>query len=403
MKKVTGFLLAVIIILSSLIVVSAESEAELKFGNDGKFTVLQISDPQDDHYPAYDLANFIELAIREANPDLIVFTGDIVEDYRKGDNGVDDEDGREGIVVEGDYAQTLENAKIVCDVVFSAAEKADIPFAVAQGNNDYESGITAEDWLKIYGGYENCLVRDESDDSLSRIDYNLEIKGSDGKTALNIWIMDTGEDNVTDEQIKWYKQESDALKKANGGEAVNSILFQHIQTSDIGNLFEKCHFWDKGAKKFGEKYYRLNPEIAEGHFKNLMLPGSTSDEFKAWKEQGDILGAYFGHMHQDGYTGVYDGIELGFTYGCEFSKDGPYGIRVFNFDENDIKNYGNELYTYEGSVLEKNARFELQTNESDFEKFLAKAKKFFATAYEVIKKICSYIIEVKEFLNNFIK
>lgn len=364
MKKIICILLSLSMLLSFGIISNAEERGELKFGTDGKFTVLQISDPQDDHNPAYDMTNLIKLAIEQSDPDLIVFTGDIVEDSRIGDLGIDDESFREGVEIEGDYEQTLENVKATCAAVFYEAESRGIPFAVIQGNNDYQSGVTNEDWLKIYNSYENSLTVDESKDSTGRIDYNLEIKSSDGdETVFNIWLMDTERSAVNDEQIEWYKTESAALKAANGGEPVPSILFQHIPTDDIGNLFEECNFWDEGASIEGTKCYRLNQEIASGYHAGAIAPGATSEEFKAWKECGDIVGAYFGHWHSEGYTGMWNGIELGFTYGCEFAKPGPYGVRVFTLYENDIKNFDNELYTYEGSVLTGDARLELQVDE----------------------------------------
>ncbi len=364
MKKIISIILAATLMFSFCVFANAADSAELKFGTDGKFTVLQISDPQDDHYPAHDLVNFIKLAIEQSNPDLIIFTGDIVEDSRAGDIGTDDESFREGVEVDGDYAQTLANVKAACAAVFAEAEGRGIPFAVCQGNNDYACGVTNEDWLKIYDSYENSLTVDESNDSEGRIDFNLEIKSSDGKdTVFNIWMTDTRSSAVTEEQLAWYKSESAALKASNGGKPVPSILFQHVPTEDIGNLFEECNFWDEGASIEGSKCYRLNQEIASGYHAGAMAPGATSEQFKAWKECGDVLGAYFGHWHTEGYTGTWDGIELGFTYGCEFAKPGPYGIRVFTLYEDDIKNFDNELYTYEGSVKKGNARFELQVDE----------------------------------------
>lgn len=363
MKKIISILLAVSFLFSFCVIANAEDNT-LKFGSDGKFTVLQISDPQDDHNPAYDMVNFVKLSIDETNPDLIVFTGDIVEDSRIGDIGIDDEPFREGVEVDS-YEQTLANVTATCDAVFSYAEEKGIPFAVCQGNNDYKSGVTNEDWLKIYNSYENSLTFDESNDADGRIDFNLEIKSSDGKeTVFNIWMMDSGTNSVKEDQLAWYKTESAALKAANGGEAVPSILFQHIPTDDIGNLFEECNFWDEGASIGDDgKCYRLNQEIASGYHAGAMIPGSESEQFRAWKECGDVLGAYFGHWHTEGYTGTWDGIELGFTYGCEFAKPGPYGVRVFTLYEDDIKNFDNELYTYEGSVKNGNARFELQVDE----------------------------------------
>lgn len=392
MRKLLCILLTVSLLFSFCITANAAKSNELRFSDDGKFTVLQISDPQDDHYPAYDMVNLIKLSIEQTKPDLIVFTGDIVEDSRIGDLGIDGESFREGVEVDS-YEQTLANVKATCEAVFSIAEKSDIPFAVSQGNNDYNCGVTNEDWLKIYNSYENSLTVDESNDENGRIDFNLEIKASDSdKTVFNIWLMDTKSSSVTDEQLEWYKSESAALAADNGGTPVPSILFQHVPTNDIGFLFEECKMWNEGARLVDGKFYRINKEIANGYNAGAFAPpADTTAQFKAWKECGDVLGAYFGHWHTEGYTGTYDGIELGMTYGCEFAKTGPYGIRVFTFYEDDIKSYDNKLYVYEGSVKNGNARLELQIDES-YEVYDNFAEEFFAAVKNTFTVI---IMEIK--------
>ncbi len=399
MKKIVCFILAAAMLLCIPVSANAETASALSFGDDGKFVILHISDPQDDRYAAYDLINFVTLAIEETKPDLVIISGDIVEDSRAGDMGVDSEGGREGVTIKNngelDYAATLENVKIACDNVFSIINNAKIPFAVTQGNNDYQSGVTNEDWLKIYSSYEYCLTFDESNDSTGRIDYNLEVLGADGKAALNLWLMDTAGGGVNEEQIAWYEAESTALKTANGGEVVPSFLFQHIPVGDMGNMFEECKLWDEGAVSENGKYYRLNHEYANGYHASAMVPGETTAQFTSWKKQGDILGAYFGHWHTEGYTGVWDGIELGFTYGCEFAKPGPYGYRLFTVHEDDIENYENELYTYEGSVKKDNARFELQVDteyevyDNIFEQIFGAIKNIFALISKEIKSLLS--------------
>ena len=393
MKKLISIILAVSMLFSLCIFANAAQSDELAFGDDGKFTLLQISDPQDDHYPAYDMVNLIKISIEQTNPDLIVYTGDIVEDSRIGDIGIDGESLREGVEVDS-YEQTLSNVKVTCEAVFAEAEKRGIPFAVTQGNNDHKCGITNEDWLEIYKTYKNCLVLDESNDKDGRIDFNLEIKGKDGETAFNVWLMDTGGSSVTDEQLEWYKAESASLKEANGGKPVPSILFQHIPTDDIGFFFEECNMWDEGSRLVDGKFYRLNKDVAKGYNASALVPpADTSVQFKAWKECGDVLGAYFGHWHTEGYTGTYDGIELGMTYGCEFAKTGPYGIRVFTIYDNG--SFENELYTYEGNVKKGNAKLVKQTYEpyavydNIIEEILAGIKNTFNILVTEIKSLLS--------------
>lgn len=367
MKRLLSLMFSVLIICCSFIIVFAgtetdSNEKQLQF-NDGKFVILQISDSQDDHHPAPELINFIKLALQKAKPDLVVFTGDLVEDKRGADTGVDDEDTREGVCVydkDGNikHDETLENSKIAADAVLSIINDAKIPFAIAQGNNDHICGVTNKEWLQIYSEYEYCLTRDMSDDSDDRIDYNLLIKGTNGGNLFNIWCMDTGKSGVNNDQIKWYKTRCAELREQNGGKVIPAFVFQHIYVKDIGNLFERCNLWDDCCKAKGFGLYRLNRSVAKGNWVNVSVaPGRHTKQFKAWQKCGDVLGAYFGHEHYENYTGTYRGIELGFTNGCEFAKSGPYGIRVITLNENDIKNYSNDVYVYEGSVKTDNAAF----------------------------------------------
>ncbi len=392
MKKLISIFLAVAVAFSLCIFANAQT-SDLKFTN-GEFRILQISDPQDDQYAAYDLINFVKLSIEEFEPDLVIITGDIVEDSRIGDIGIDDESFREGVEVNS-YEETLENVKVATDNILSIINDAKIPFAITQGNNDYASGVTNEDWLEIYSSYEYCLVSDMSEDADGKIDYNLEILGSDGKTAFNLWLMDNGRNGISAEQTSWYESQSNALAQTNDGQPVPSLLFQHIPVDDMGNLFEECNFWDEGAVSEGGKYYRLNKELANGYYAGAIVPGQTSEQFTSWKKQGDVLGAYFGHWHTAGWTGTWDGIELGFTFGCEFAKTGPYGVRVFTIYEDDVKNFDNEIYTYDGSVKKGNARFELQVDEpyqtydNFFEEFIGAIINIFALISREITQLLS--------------
>ena len=120
---------------------------------------------------------------------------------------------------------------------------------------------------------------------------------------------------------------------------------------------------DEGAKKAKEGFLRLNKEIANGYNMFSYEPGRSSYEFAAFKECGDVMGLFFGHQHVEGFSGVWDGIELGFTYGCEMAKTKPYGFRVFTLREDDVRNYENTLYRYNGSVKLGSVTIEEEKNE----------------------------------------
>ena len=338
MKRITALFLCLIFAVSAFFINVSGADnkgADLTFSKNGKFRILQLTDTQDDAHPAKDLDTFLRLAIEKAKPNLIVYTGDIVEDSRIADLVVDDDPMNEGVVVKDkdgniDIEATTENIEKAVDCVLGVFEEYEIPYVIAQGNNDHRCGITNEDWLRIYSKYPHCIVRDDSEDADGRLDYNVIINGTDGSPQFNIWLMDTGGGGINGDQIEWYKEQSAAITESNGGTPVPAFLFQHIYTSDLGNVFVECSPFEYGARAAGTGFYKLNPETANGYATFGYEPCEPSAQFKAWKECGDVIGAFFGHQHLDGFSGKVDGIEIGITYGAEFTKPGPYGSGFLN-------------------------------------------------------------------------
>ena len=355
MKKLLCVLLAAALLLVSSPAAFAADTGAFAFRADGSFTVLQLTDTQDDHYPAWDMLNLVRRAVETADPDLIVFTGDLVEDTRVGDAGIDAMPGLEGVAVKDirgnlDVAKTRANVEAAVDAVFSVLEEYGVPYVIALGNNDRKVGLSAADWLEIFSKYPHCVAFDESPDAADGLDYHVAVKGTDGADKFNIWLMDTGLGGISDAQVDWYRETSKAITGQNGGTPVPALAFQHIQVADIGNLFEYCSATDEGARRVDSGWVRLNKDIAGGYNFYGYEPGRASYEFTAWKECGDVIGAFFGHQHVEGFSGVWQGIELGFTYGCEMAKTGPYGFRVFTLDETDVRDYKNKTYRYSGSA-----------------------------------------------------
>ena len=394
MKKMFAVLLAALLLVAALPAAWA-AEPALAFRADGTFTILQISDPQDDAYPAWDMLNLIRTAIETSDPDLIVLSGDLVEDKRVGDLGVDAFPGQEGVNVEDlngnlNYEKTRANVETAVDAILSEIENFGVPYVIALGNNDRKVGLSTEDWLEIPSAYEHCVFFDESADAQGGVDYHVTIQNTSGEDAAVVWLMDTCTGGVSDEQVDWYKETSKAVTASNGGEPVPAFVFQHIQCADIGNLFEACSPADDGARKVDGGYVRLNKEIAGGYNFYGYEPGKTSYEFSAWKECGDVIAAFFGHQHVEGFSGVWDGIELGFTYGCEMAKTGPYGFRVFTLHEENIRDYDNVIYTYSGKVhlgtvqISSKEYMALDTADSGFFSLFAKLRNLFISLISAI-------------------
>lgn len=381
MKKLTAVLLVFSLLCGVFcLYANADNKAQLRFNEDGKFTILQLTDPQDDEILADELVPFIEQAIAVAQPDLIVVTGDLIEDSRPVlDNASDDEPFVEG-VKNDDHETALANVKATIAQIFAPLEESGIPYAVTQGNNDYKVGISNEEWLAIYAEYPNCLTWDASDDADGRIDCYLDIlaSGSDD-TAFGIWMLDNGR-GFSESQMQWMSD-----YETNGAPG---IVFEHIPTDDIGNLFEVCKPWDESAFADGLTAYRLDQSVALGHAEFAHAPGVVTQDFKVWKEK-NVIGAFFGHEHTCGYTGVVDGITMGMTYGCQFAKFGPYGMRTLTLDEA-TGTFTTDLYTYTDGTFTLQTDELYKTYENGMESFFAKM----ANVFKYIIRSLVYLMKI---------
>ncbi len=338
MKKIFSLIMVLVLVFLCAVPTSAKYTPKMSFGKDGKFRILHLSDPQDDQYPAYNLEDFITKAVESSNPDLVVITGDFVEDSRSRDIGSDSKDMHEGVTVSGNYEATLNNVKEAVKAIFTPLENMKVYYAVTLGNNDYACGIKTSDWLKIFAAYPHCITTDMSNDKEGKIDSYVEIfRYGSNKAGYGLWLLDNGR-GFSESQKSWFKSKKTSK--------VPSIAFAHVPISDVGNLFEECNIFSKDALLNQDLtgFYRLNEEIAKGKSHIPYAPtGKTSDVFTMWKNKG-VKAAFFGHVHTDGYTGKYDGMTLGLTYGCQFSKGGPYGYRVIELHQNGV--FTTELYTY---------------------------------------------------------
>ena len=136
------------------------------------------------------------------------------------------------------------------------------------------------------------------------------------------------------------------------------FLFQHIPVPEIYELLKEVPKGTDGAVKKDGKYYVLNTDIASGHLDEGPCPAKVNGgEFDAWKQQGDIKAAFFGHDHNNDFCGTYDGIDMVHTSGVGFYiyGNGPlHGSRVIDIDENTLDYstymmYYNDLVGYKSS------------------------------------------------------
>ena len=328
-------------------------KAQLKFNN-GEFKILILSDIQDTDTPQKATMALMTDAIEKTNPDLIVLLGDNTAG--------------------GWLGVTKEKTEKAIDEVCSVIDNAGIPFALVFGNHDHEGIAEGKDdksveeakefLLSCYQKYDTCLAV-EGEEMTGVCSYNLLIKDSQGqKDIFNLWFMDSnpyapeeeggGYGYVHEDQTEWYIKTSNELKAQNNGEPMPSLLFQHIAVPEVYDMLTEVKKGTKGAVSgngaHSGKYYVANSEyIYEGSVnEGPCPPNNNHGQLESWVQQGDILGAFFGHDHVNSFAGEYKGIKLIAVPGTTFFSYGNnHGIRTITLKEDDLSNFSSELLMYD--------------------------------------------------------
>lgn len=321
-----------------------ETPAPLKFGADGKFRILHITDIHDVE-PVMDddenreipdnkdkeTLNVIEKLVAKTNPDLVVFGGDNISGYWE------------------EFTYDLVQSTI--QKITAPIRERNIPLCVVFGNHDGECGFHTEFQMMQYMEYPNCRSNLNDEDIYGCGNCCVTIKSSDGKKdALAIWLMDSNDyeknsqgefsyDHVHDDQIEWYEKRAAELRAANGGEALPAILFQHIPVQQELNGFKEVTAEDEYTFERKGKYFYLANEILEGRVREVPCPPNMekdySNQLESWKKTGDIFAAFFGHDHINDFKMNVEGIDLYQTIGAGYFTYGKeHGGRLIVLDEN---------------------------------------------------------------------
>lgn len=327
----------------------------LKF-NDGTFKILILSDIQDTDTPQKETVDLMNAAITETKPDFIVLNGDNIAGRWKG----------------VDRAKTEK----AVDIVAGTIDSCGIPFALVFGNHDHEglaseeNGMTEEEAkefiLSCFQKYSACLAV-EGEEMTGVGNYNLPIKDSAGeKDVFNLWFMDSnpytpeeeggGYGYVHEDQTEWYKKTSDALKAANGGNVLPSLLFQHIAVPEVYEMLSVVKKGNGAVRGHGAKsdhYYVVNPDyIYQGSLNEGPCPPDVNHgQFESWLEQGDIIGAFFGHDHVNDFAGEYKGIKMIAAPAVGFYSYGNHhGVRTITLHESDLTSFDSEILLFEDLI-----------------------------------------------------
>ena len=279
-------------------------ENKLEFGKDGKFKIVQFTDV---HFkygnPASGAAlERINQVLDAERPDLVIFTGDVV------------------------YSAPADSGMLQ---VLEPVAKRKLPFAVLFGNHDNEQGMTREQLYDIIRTVPGNLLPDRGT-ALSP-DYVLTVKSSSGseKDAALLYCMDShsyaplkdvgGYDWLTFEQVSWYRRQSADYKARNGGQPLPALAFFHIPLPEYHEAVR-----DENAAFRGTR------------MEEACSPRINTGMFAAMKEEGDVMGVFVGHDHDNDYAVMWKNILLAYgryTGGNTVYNHLPNGARIIVLDE----------------------------------------------------------------------
>lgn len=298
--KKRSFVLLVILVTGVITVPAGFSQQSgregtkaLYFNKEGKFKIAQFTDI---HWKVKEVeksnrtAKLIRDILQAEQPDLVVITGDIVND--PADEG--------------------------WKTLMTVFTQSGIPFTVTMGNHDHESNWTRQeifDYLSTLPGF----VGEKGPEYLTGVgNYLLEVKSpGSGSVAALLYFWDShaysfSRDVVSDydwirfDQIAWYREQSKRYTLQNNGQPYPALAFFHIPFPEYAEIKEL----PTTIGERGEKVY--SPLVNSGLFTSFI-------------EMKDVMGTFTGHDHNNNYSGIYKGIGLNYGQSSGYSGYGSIG------------------------------------------------------------------------------
>ena len=298
--------------------------------------VLKIMHITDTHYSFENVdasVRLLEIACDREMPDVVIVTGDNVDNYPE-----------------------AKDTKKLIDRLMSVFDERNIPAAITFGNHDSERGaMSREELMAYYNTHKSSISVDDGVELSGCGTYNIPVYTSDSdKVKFNLWIFDSNDYDdeghygcVLPDQVEWYKKRSDELTQANDGNKVYSLAFQHMIVEDVYRAlkmtkirvpFSYHHMYDK------KRFYSFDPKgVNFGTLTETPCSGYHNyGQFDAMVEKGDVLAMFSGHDHTNAFGVKYKGIDISNTVSTRYNRDrfsSQYGYRIITINESDTSVY----------------------------------------------------------------
>jgi predicted phosphodiesterase len=302
-------------------------EIKLQFNGDRQFKIAQITDT---HFfvggeKSPEVIENIRAVMDAEKPDLVVLTGDIVTGSSQ------------------DWP-TIESWEILTDLLIEYKT----PYAITFGNHDDEAQVSRNELLEYLSERPLCLISDEGGVAVLGVgNYVLPVHSQEGKVEKLLYCMDSrsyslAKDKGVDgygwfdtSQIGWFTQTNQLWLEKN--KDVQSLLFFHIPLPEYKQAFDHGEY--RNGVRMEEE---CSPKINTGMFAAMVL-------------QGNVLGAFVGHDHNNNYASQLHNIALCYGYysGGNSYGDLPLnGARIIVLEENK-RSFSTWLRRVDGKILYK--------------------------------------------------
>jgi len=314
-----------LILLFSIIsiCISSSYAQKLSFKEDGTLKIAQFTDTHYVHGDSKSDTTILNIkrVLDYENPDLVIFTGDIV---------------------------TGRPVKEGWDAITALVIERKIPFAVTLGNHDDENGVTRSELEEIISSYPYNLNYSTRTLFSGVMDNSIPVYGSDKDMQVKavIYCFDSASYSTIDDVkgygwinsdiIEQYKKQSLHYTLKNNYKPLPSLTYFHIPLPEYRYAYN-----DETNKRFGQ---RMEDECA---------PELNSGMFLAMKEMGDVMAVFTGHDHVNNYIVNYKGIAL--AYGQFSGWKTTYtpkinGARIVVMKEDERK-FDSWIRLLDGSVI----------------------------------------------------
>lgn len=321
-------ILSATLILAGLFTLNLSAqEMKLQFNKSKQFKIAQFTDT---HFfkegpRSPEVLENIRAVIEAEEPDLVILTGDIVTGSRKN-------------------WPTIESWEILTDVFI----EYETPYAVAFGNHDDEAQVSREELLEYLSKRPYCLISDEGGEEVTGTgNYVLPVHSSEGKVEKLLYCMDSRSYSLAKDkgidgygwfdtsQVSWYASINQSWLALN--KDLQSLLFFHIPLPEYKQAFDQGDY--RNGIRMEEE---CSPKINTGMFAAMVL-------------QGNVLGTFVGHDHNNNYVAQLYNIALCYGYysGGNSYGDLPLnGARIIVLEENK-RTFTTWLRRVDGKVLYK--------------------------------------------------